>query len=139
MRCVLAGVVVTAVDALNKLLEKDPRDAGALINRGIIHALRRDWERSRDDFAAADKIDGSNGHVPRSGWAPLTALQLHLNWACIEEQAGRYAAAEKHFERAADLLPDDAEVYMVDPPVHLGALANPCVRNAPSSSGQGAS
>lgn len=52
-----SGQVEAAEQLLNKILESNPKELGALVARGTARALRRDLKGAERDFTQAIKLE----------------------------------------------------------------------------------
>ena len=59
------------------------------------------------------EVEASNPDAARDAWARALELdpelaEAHVNWGCLEHEAGRLADAEGHYRAALAIRPDDA-------------------------------
>jgi tetratricopeptide (TPR) repeat protein len=59
------------------------------------------------------EVEASNPEAARDAWSRALELdpqlaEAHVNWGCLEHEAGRLAEAEGHYRAALAIRPDDA-------------------------------
>ncbi|XP_038063059.1 uncharacterized protein LOC119733763 isoform X2 [Patiria miniata] len=87
-----------AVDYYSKVLDHNPKDESAVLNRGITKVLMRDARGALEDFQLAVKMSPLSAHV-------------YFNRGNLYASLRRYELAEKDYSEALKLQPDDPLVH----------------------------
>jgi tetratricopeptide (TPR) repeat protein len=94
-----------AAEATPSRLEPDPRPASEPVLQ--VTATAEGW------YVFGCEIEASNPDAARDAYARALELdpklaEAHVNWGCLEHEAGRLAEAEAQYRAALAIRPDDA-------------------------------
>jgi eukaryotic-like serine/threonine-protein kinase len=93
------GGYATAIDAYNRILARDPRDARVLASLGTVHAARREYAVQESLLVRAIAVDPG---VP----------SLHTELVLAAVNQGKYGAARRLLDRAGQKFPGLRDTHL---------------------------